>query len=261
MPFDSSTYWHQPVQELLDKFGASPQGLPEAEAEQRLQTYGPNRLQPRQRHDALVLFLAQFKSPITIMLLFAAILSLFLDSRTEAIIILAIVFLSSLLSFWQEFSASDAVQKLLAIVQLKAQVRRNGIEREIPVEEIVPGDIVLLNAGDIIPADGVILESKDLFINEAALTGETFPAEKNSNPTAADASLSQRGNCVFMGTHVVSGQAQALMIHTGKLTEFGKVSESLALRPPMTEFERGVQPLRLFSHGSDFDPHFPHLCG
>ena len=240
MSFDSSTYWNQPVQELLDKFEVSPQGLPEAEAEQRLQTYGPNRLQPRQRHDALMLFLAQFKSPITIMLLFAAILSLFLDSRTEAIIILAIVFLSSLLSFWQEFSASDAVQKLLAIVQLKAQVRRNGIEREIPVEEIVPGDIVLLNAGDIIPADGVILESKDLFINEAALTGETFPAEKNSNPTAADASLSQRANCVFMGTHVVSGQAQALMIHTGKLTEFGKVSESLALRPPMTEFERGV---------------------
>ena len=240
MVFNAAPYWHQPARDLLQELNSSPQGLPEAEAEPRLQTYGPNRLQPRQRHDALMLFLAQFKSPITIMLLFAALLSLFLDSRTEAIIILAIVFLSSLLSFWQEFSASDAVQKLLAIVQLKAQVRRNGIEREIPVEEIVPGDIVLLNAGDIIPADGVILESKDLFINEAALTGETFPAEKNSNPTAADASLSQRGNCVFMGTHVISGQAQALMIHTGKLTEFGKVSESLAMRPPMTEFERGV---------------------
>ena len=158
---------------------SSPQGLSEVEVEPRLQIYGPNRLQPHKRHDALALFLAQFKSPITIILLFAALLSLFLDSRTEAIIILAIVLLSSLLSFWQEYSAADAVQKLLAIVQLKAQVRRNGVDREIPVEEIVPGDIVVLSAGDIIPADGVILESKDLFVDEAALTGETFPVEKN----------------------------------------------------------------------------------
>ena len=236
----SLPYWRRPAAELLQELHTSIPGLSEAEAGARLQTYGPNRLQPRQRHDALALFLAQFKSPIIIILLIAAVLSLFLDSRTEAIIILAIVFVSSLLSFWQEYSASDAVQKLLAIVQLKAQVRRGGVEREIPVEEIVPGDIVILNAGDIIPADGVILEAKDLFVNEAALTGETFPVEKNSQAVPADASLSQRLNCVFMGTHVVSGRAEILMVFTGKLTEFGKVSESLAMRPPMTEFERGV---------------------
>jgi Mg2+-importing ATPase len=237
----SIPYWRRPAAELLQELHTSGQGLAEAEAAARLQTYGPNRLQPRRRHDALALFLGQFKSPIIIILLGAAVLSFFLDSRTEASIILAIVFLSSLLSFWQEYSASDAVQKLLAIVQLKAQVRRDNVAREIPVEEIVPGDIVILSAGDIIPADGVILESKDLFIDEAALTGETFPVEKNSQAVPADASLSQRLNCVFMGTHVVSGRAEVLIVSTGKLTEFGKVSESLAMRPPMTEFEQGVR--------------------
>jgi P-type Mg2+ transporter len=241
MVSSSTQYWHQPAPELLQDLQASPQGLSEADSAQRIKTYGPNRLQPRQRHDALTLFLAQFKSPLVIILLCAAVLSFFLDSRPEAVIILVIVCLSSLLSFWQEYSASDAVQKLLAIVQLQALVRRGGVDREVPVEEIVPGDIVILAAGDIIPADGVILESKDLFVDEAALTGETFPVEKNPNPSPVEAPLSQRLNCVFMGTHVVSGWAQVLVVHTGKETEFGQVSQSLAMRPPMTEFERGVR--------------------
>ena len=138
------------------------------------------------------------------------------------------------------------VEKLLAIVQLKARVRRQGIDREIPVEEIVPGDVVILSAGDIIPGDGVILESKDLFVDEATLTGETFPVEKNSGPAPAEAPLSQRPNSVFMGTHVVSGSAQILVVCTGKSTEFGQVSERLVVRPPLTEFERGVRRFGFF---------------
>ena len=150
------------------------------------------------------------------------------------------------MSFWQEYGASDAVQKLLAIVQLKARVRRQGIDREIPVKEIVPGDVVILSAGDIIPGDGVILESKDLFVDEATLTGETFPVEKNCGAAPAEAALSQSPNSVLMGTHVVSGSAQALVVRTGKGTEFGQVSERLEVRPPKTEFERGVRRFGFF---------------
>jgi P-type Mg2+ transporter len=243
---DLSYYWQHSAPDLIQELATAATGLSESEAKKRLETYGPNLLQSHKRLDTLGLFLAQFKSPIVIILIGAAILSYLLDSRTEAIIILVIVLLSSLLSFWQEYGASDAVQKLLAIVQLKARVRRQGIEREIPVEDIVPGDVVILSAGDIVPGDGVILESKDLFVDEAALTGETFPVEKRLGQTPAEASLNQRSNSVFMGTHVVSGTAQILAVYTGKHTEFGQVSERLVVRPPMTEFERGVRRFGFF---------------
>ena len=116
-----------------------------------------------------------------------------------------------------------------------------GKNIEIPVEEVVPGDVAILNAGDVIPGDCAILESKDLFVNEAALTGETFPVEKQPGTLPSEISLSERTNVLFMGTHVVSGTAKALIVRTATDTEFGKVSARLRLRPPETEFERGVR--------------------
>jgi Mg2+-importing ATPase len=133
------------------------------------------------------------------------------------------------------------VEKLLAIVQIRAAVLRDGKEQEISIEEVVPGDVVILNAGDVIPGDCVILESKDLFADEAALTGETYPVEKQLGVLSAQASLSHRTNSLFMGTHVVSGTAKALVVYTATATELGKISSSLRLRPPETEFERGVK--------------------
>jgi len=159
----------------------------------------------------------------------------------NASIILVIIFASSLLGFWQERGATNAVEKLLAVVQTKATVLRDGSQKEIPVEGIVPGDIVLLSAGDLIPGDCLVLESKDLFVNEASLTGETFPAEKTVGILPPDAPLSQRTNSLFMGTNVVSGSAQAAVAGTGSKTEFGKISDQLKLRPPETEFEHGVR--------------------
>jgi len=156
-------------------------------------------------------------------------------------IILVIILISSLLGFWQERGAANAVKKLLAIVQTKATVLRDGNPKEIPVEKIVPGDIISLNAGDLIPGDAIVIESKDLFVNEASLTGETFPSEKTSGILPPTTSLSQRTNSLFMGTNVVSGNAQAVVVGTGSKTEFGKVSERLKLRPPETEFEHGVK--------------------
>ena len=132
------------------------------------------------------------------------------------------------------------------MVQIKATVLRDGSPHEIPVEEIVPGDIVILNAGDIAPGDCLVDESKDLFVDEATLTGETYPVEKSAGVLAAETPLGQRTNSLWMGTHVVSGSAQALVISTGKQTEFGKVSERLKLRPQETDFERGIRQFGYF---------------
>ena len=151
-------------------------------------------------------------------------MSVLLRDATDAAIIIAIVLVSGILGFWQERGATDAAEKLLAMVQVRSAVLRDEKEREIPLEEVVPGDVVILNAGDVIPGDGVILESKDLFVDEAALTGETYAVEKQPGVLPAGASLSQRTNTLFMGTHVVSGTAKALVLSTGAATEFGKVS-------------------------------------
>ena len=166
---------------------------------------------------------------------------LFLQDSVDALIILTIVLVSGLLGYWQERGAADAVKKLLEIVQVRSTVLRDGTPEEIPVEEIVPGDIVQLKAGDVIPGDGLVLSSNDLFVDEASLTGETYPVEKMAAVLAAETPLAGRTNTLFMGTHVVSGTAQALVVQTGIETEFGRVSERLKLRPPETEFEHGVR--------------------
>jgi Mg2+-importing ATPase len=173
--------------------------------------------------------------------LFATALSFFLGDPVDAAIILAIVLISGLLGFWQERGAANAVEKLLAIVQIKAAVLRDGSSKEIPVETIVPGDIVTLEAGDVVPGDCLLQESKDLFVDEATLTGETYPVEKTVAMLPEETPLSQRTNSLWMGTHVVSGSAQALVVHTGRETEFGKVSDRLKLRPEETEFEHGIR--------------------
>ncbi|HSB05676.1 MAG TPA: magnesium-translocating P-type ATPase [Thermodesulfobacteriota bacterium] len=241
MNHSQTQFWSVASSELLQQLQTSPQGLMSDEVQQRLLGYGSNLLKPKKKSDALTLLLAQFKSPIILILIFAAGLSLFLHNPIDATIILAIVLVSGFLGFWQERGAVNAVAKLYAIVQIRATVVRNGESKEIPIEEVVPGDLVLFKASDVIPGDCLLLESKDLFVDEAALTGETYPVEKSIGILPPETPLSQRTNSLFMGTHVVSGSARAVVIRTGKETEFGKVSERLKLRPPETEFERGVR--------------------
>ncbi|MGB8357002.1 MAG: magnesium-translocating P-type ATPase [Bacteroidales bacterium] len=236
-----SDFWSISVTDMLQKLNAKKEGLTSDEAQARLATYGSNLLKPKKRKDVFTLLIAQFKSPIILILFFATGLSFFLHDKVDALIILVIVLVSGLLGFWQEYGASNAVEKLLSIVQIKVSVMRDGITKDIPLEQIVPGDIVVLHAGDIIPGDGLVQESKDLFIDEAMLTGETFPVEKMMAVLPPETLLSQRTNALWMGTHVVSGSANALIVHTGKETEFGKVSERLKLRPQETEFEHGIR--------------------
>ena len=235
------TFWSMPAEDLLERVHAVPEGLTTDEARARLERFGPNLLKSIKRSDALTLLLAQFKTPIILILLFAAGLSFFLRDPVDALIILTIVAVSGLLGFWQERGAASAVEKLLAIIQIKAEVLRGGSTIEIPAEEIVPGEMVLLNAGDSVPGDSRILISKDLFIDEAALTGETYPVEKTAGVLPSETPLAQRTNTLWMGTHVISGTAKAVVVRTGAETEFGRVAERLKLRPPETEFERGVR--------------------
>ena len=177
------------------------------------------------------------------MLLGASTLSLFLGDPTDAIIIFIIVGISSMLGFWQEKSAGDAVKKLLSLVEITANVLRDGKFAEIPLKQIVPGDIVALNAGDVIPADCQLISSNELFTNEAAFTGETFPVEKKTGAIAADSTLAARCNMLFMGSNVISGTATALAVKTGLKTEFGHISAKLKEAQPETDFERGIRRL------------------
>jgi P-type Mg2+ transporter len=234
-------YWSIPSDSLLSTLKASKDGLQTADAEQRLKQYGLNTIQAQQQDTALRLLLRQFKSPLVLILIFAAIVSGIVGEWVDASIVLAIVLGSTLLGFVQEYTAGNAVEKLRSQVTIKSNLLRGGQPQMLPSEWAVPGDVVVLSAGSLIPADGIVLDAKDFFVNQAVLTGETFPVEKKPATVAAHASLAERTNCVFMGTSVGSGTARVLIVQTGKATVFGQVAERLRLRPPETEFERGIR--------------------
>jgi Mg2+-importing ATPase len=200
-------------------------------------------LTTRREVTPLGLFLNQFKSPIVLILIFATIMSALLGDLADAVIITFIVLGSAVLSFIQEYAASTAAEKLKAQINTKVTVLRDGQPKSIPLEEVVPGDVAVLQAGSLIPADGVLLEAKDFFVSQAVLTGETFPVEKMPGATPEGAGLSERTNVVCMGTSVSSGSGKALIVQTGKATAFGQIAERLRLRPPETEFERGIRHL------------------
>jgi P-type Mg2+ transporter len=236
-----AAYWSRPVAELLAELHSTPDGLSMADAQERLQEVGPNVLTPRRHDSALRLFISQFTSPLVLILIFAAIISAIAGEWTDAIIVLIIVLASAALGFIQEYSASNAVEKLRAQVTIKANVLRDGRVQSIPAEEIVPGDVVLLSAGSLIPADGAVVEARDFFVNQAVLTGETFPVEKKAGPVDAKAGMPEQVNTVFMGTSVRSGTARVLVVQTGSRTAYGQIADRLTLRPPETEFERGIR--------------------
>jgi len=233
-------YWNLSANDLLDRIKTTEHGLTVEEAFQRLkETKTPPPQSPFVTD--LLLFIGQFKSPLVLILIVAVILAAVLGEFTNSFIILGIILLSGVLGFWQERNANHALQKLRALVQVNASVIRSGKVVDISASEVVPGDILLLNAGDIIPGDAILLEANDLHVNEAALTGESFPAEKEPCLLAVDTPLGKRKNCVFQGTSVVNGTAKAVVIYTGIHTEFGKISEEIGAHQPETSFESGIR--------------------
>ena len=227
-------WWSRPAPEL-------PDGLTAGEAARRLAQAGPGLTTERDGRRWPGLLLRQYESPLVLILILAAVVSLVVQEWTEAAIILAIVAGSTLLSFAQEYRAARAVQALQARLALTVTVIRGGVTAVVPAETVVPGDIVTLAAGNLIPADGVVIEARDFLVSQAALTGESFPVEKHIEPSPTDAPLSGRTNAVFLGTSVRSGMARMLVVKAGRATEYGAIAERMAGRDPETDFERGLR--------------------
>ncbi len=231
-------FWSMFPEEALKRLGSSLSGLSSQYVLSQKVT--PDRKRLPFKKD-IVLFFSQFKSPLTLLLVFALVLSSILGEITESIIIFNILFISGVLGFVQEQKAGKAAEKLCVLTQSKARVKRDGKISKIPIEEVIHGDIVLLEAGDIVPADSLIIEVKDLYVNEAALTGESFPSEKKIGRLAEGTPLIERRNTVFKGTTVISGTALVLAVNIGKETELGKIESTLRTIIEETAFEKGIK--------------------
>ena len=230
-----------PVDQLMETLHTSLQGLSSREVESRLASYGPNAVVQQKKLAAFRQFAGQFKNPLIIILFLAAVLSVFLGEFVDAMIIIVIVFLSVFIDFFQEYRAERAVDLLKEKISTTATVIRDGARQDVPLSELVPGDIISLSAGDIVPADARVILARDFFVDQSALTGESFPVEKTAQIGAGDKQdLQQWGQYLFMSSPVVSGIATAAVVKTGMSTEYGKIAERLTARPPETEFERGL---------------------
>jgi P-type Mg2+ transporter len=216
-------------------------GLSAAEATVRLARDGPNEVQQQRNIAAARLLLRQFASPLVLILVVAAVISLFVGDWVDAATILVIVVGSTALGFAQEYRASTAIAQLRGRLALMTRARRGGTPQAVAARELVAGDVVELAAGNLVPADGVVLEARDFLVIEASLTGESFPVEKRAGTTRPDAPLRERCNCVFLGSSVRSGMASVLIVRTGVATEMGHVAQRLATQAPETEFARGVR--------------------
>ena len=235
------TYWNMTPEEALKQYRSSPAGLASDDAAQRLSTYGENTIHANKSASPLLLFLGQFKSPIILIMFVATAISAATGDWLDSLIIFAIVLGSALLSFLQEYSASNAITKLRSRIQMQCTALRDGTAKQVPSTQLVPGDIVKLSAGSIVPADGIVLDYEDFLVDQSVLTGEAMAVEKQSGSVAADTELSRRNNCVYMGTVVHTGSATILVTLTGGKTEFGSISAQITARQPETEFERGIR--------------------
>lgn len=235
-------YLSCPVAELLQQLETSEKGLSEREAQTRLGLYGYNEPAKKRKRTILTQILSKFANPLVILLLIIAGFSIFFGERISAGLVSLMAVISVFLSFIQEYRAGREAEKLSEMVRATSTVYRNGKPREVKIREIVPGDVVDLYAGDIIPADLRIISCKDLFINQAALTGESFPLEKFAAPSPSNLrSPLEATNTAFMGSSVVSGTALGIVLKTGISTQFGEISRRLVTLRTQTSFDKGVR--------------------
>ncbi|MBI1734319.1 MAG: magnesium-translocating P-type ATPase [Candidatus Rokubacteria bacterium] len=238
---DTGAYWSQAAAELTRRLRSAPDGLASRDAAARLREHGPNAVRASRPLSRLRVLAAQLRSPLLLLLLFAAIASALTGAWFDAAIVLAIILASVGIACAREYRAHAAAAALGARVRLRVQVLRDGQPGTIPAEAVVPGDVVLLTAGSLVPADAVVLDATDFFVNEAVLTGESFPVEKRAGVVPPPSPLAARTNVVWLGTNVRSGTARVLVVATGPRTAFGAIARRLTLRPPETEFDRGMR--------------------
>ncbi len=239
------TFWHFDTNYWFQKLNSSEEGLSQEAANRILLLQG---LLPRHKSifsKDLILLASQFKSPLMLLLIGAVIISAFLGDTSDVFIILFIVLSTGFLSFFQERNAGKVVEKLQSMISLKASVLRDNVVQEIPSTQIVPGDVIILNAGDMLPADCLIIQADELYANESSLTGESYPARKEVGELDEATELSKRTNCLWEGTNIVSGNAKALVIQTGEETIFGNIAKS-ASGNIETTFEKGIKDFGYF---------------
>ena len=216
-------------------------GLSQSEADSRLKKYGPNEVAREKRQSGLMRLLSNVKNPLVILLTALGVVSFLTGDMRATAVIFMMVLLGVVLRFYQEMRADNAAEKLKAMVSSTATIVRGGKESEVPLKMLVPGDIILLAAGDLVPADVRLLLSKDLFLNQSALTGESLPVEKKAATVSEDEqSPLDLANICFMGSNVESGSATAVVVHTGDKTYFGSLAASIVGQRVLTSFDKGI---------------------
>jgi Mg2+-importing ATPase len=238
---DPGTYWTMEPADLMRRLGTGEQGLSSAMAQERLRRFGKNEVADERPLSRTLVLWNQLRSPLLLLLLFAALVSAATGQWTDAVIVAVIVLATVAIGYRREYRAQSAAAALRARVSTRASVLRDGRPWQVPIDDVVVGDVILLSAGSIVPADGIVLEATDCHVSEAALTGESFPVEKRPGTSEPHTPLSRRSNCVFLGTNVRSGTARCLAVATGPSTEFGTIAHRLSRRAPETEFDRGVR--------------------
>ncbi|HSD90650.1 MAG TPA: magnesium-translocating P-type ATPase, partial [Kofleriaceae bacterium] len=234
-------YWTHTPEEVAHALGTGLGGLSSVEAERRQGRFGPNEIRRRATSTRLHMLWRQVRSPLVLLLVFAAIASGVSGEWADATIVVAILVASVGIGYRREYHAETAIKALLERVQMMARVIRDGKETSVPVHDLVPGDVFTLAAGSLVPADGLVIEAAELHVDDAVLTGESFPVAKRVGAAPADATLRQRKGCVQLGTNVRSGSARVLVVETGPRTAIGAIADRLIARAPETELERGLR--------------------
>ena len=235
---------HSEPQAVLSSFGIDEEGMSEHEARRKLAQFGPNAVGEGEGRTNLKIAMEIFVNPLVVLMLLIALVSFLTGQLVTTVIIVLMIGISTILNYTQEIKAGAAAEKLKAMVRTTTTVIRNGLQREVPIRSVIPGDIIALSAGDIIPADVRLLSSKDLFVNQSTLTGESLPVEKHA-PAEKGENLPEFQSICFMGTSVESGTARALAILTGKSTYFGSLAASLEKKTE-TGFDRGINEFTWF---------------
>jgi len=233
--------WAKDITEIFDLLKTNPEGLTEKEVRKRQKIYGLNEPPHSQRPHPILQYLSYFLNPLIILLLVVSFLSYIFDNQTSAFIIFAMILASVSFTFFQERSAVDATDRLKKLVRNTANVTREGIKKEVPIKYLVPGEIINLSAGDMVPADCRIINSKDFFVNQSSLTGESIPVEKSSIVCSENADLIDQKNMIYFGTSVESGTAKAVVIATGKNTFLGKTFSKFNSIKVETSFDRMIK--------------------
>ena len=238
---DPGPYWTLTPDQVQAALGSASTGLSSAEAERRLGEYGRNEVERRRVPTLRALLVAQLRNPLLALLVFAAIVSIASGEWVDAGIVVAIIAASAGIGAGREYRARQTVDALARRVQVRAVALRDGADRDVEFAELVPGDVIRVSAGSIVPADALLLDAVDCQVDEAALTGESYPAAKQAGTAVADAPLAARGNCLHLGTTVRSGSARAIVVRTGRATEYGSIAHGLATPDPETDFDRGLR--------------------